>query len=62
VSTIVVPVYRLVFAIWNEIRSRRDRRFLSAMDDQGLADIGLYRGQIFDAVRSGHSSPWFNEA
>ena len=62
VSTILVLAYRLVSAIGSEIRSRRDRRLLSAMDDQGLGDLGLCRGQIFDAVRSGRASPWSTAA
>ena len=53
-STLVTPVA----AVWQELLSRRDRSLLAAMDDQGLSDIGLCRGQIFDAVRSGRVSAW----
>ena len=56
ISTILAPAYWLVAAVWQEVMSRRDRMLLSAMDDQGLSDIGLCRGQIFDAVRLGQAA------
>ena len=58
VSTLLTPVVALMAAVWQEFLSRRDRRLLAAMDDQGLSDIGLCRGQIFDAVRSGRVPAW----
>ena len=53
----LAPLGRFLVAIGVELQSRRDRRLLAAMDDQGLSDIGLCRGQIFDAVRGGRGTP-----
>lgn len=48
----------LMQAIAQETLSRRDRRLLAAMDDQGLCDIGLCRGQVHDAFLSRRSALW----
>jgi uncharacterized protein YjiS (DUF1127 family) len=46
-------VARIVAAIANELRIRRDMRQLMAMDDVMLKDIGLTRADIGAAVRYG---------
>jgi len=46
-------VARIVAAIAEELRIRRDMRELGAMDDGMLKDIGLARADIGSAVRYG---------
>ena len=50
---LLAPLLVLGAAVWQEFLSRRDRRLLSAMNDQELSDIGICRGQIFDVARLG---------
>ena len=44
---------RLLAAIAREVRLRRDMRALAELDDAGLHDIGLSRGEVEHAVRHG---------
>jgi uncharacterized protein YjiS (DUF1127 family) len=44
---------RLIAAIADELRIRRDMRQLAAMDDHRLKDIGMRRSQIEHCVRYG---------
>jgi uncharacterized protein YjiS (DUF1127 family) len=46
---------RALSFIAQEIRTRRDLRALSSLDDAALRDIGLARGGLEDAVRYGRS-------
>jgi uncharacterized protein YjiS (DUF1127 family) len=47
---------RLVQQLVTEFRYRSDIRTLQQFDDRALADIGLHRSQIEDAVRQGRPS------
>jgi uncharacterized protein YjiS (DUF1127 family) len=55
-SLTLAPLLAIVRFVMSEIRLRRDERLLMAMDDHQLADIGIGRSQIDDAVRSGRIS------
>jgi uncharacterized protein YjiS (DUF1127 family) len=52
------PVRALLAAIMREWCMRRDQRILAQMCEHELADIGITRPQIEDAVRYGRVSPW----
>jgi uncharacterized protein YjiS (DUF1127 family) len=61
-AILVAPFRTVVVRVVQELRLRRDLRLLSEMGDIELADIGLVRPQISDAVRSGRVSPWLDRA
>jgi uncharacterized protein YjiS (DUF1127 family) len=46
---------RLIAAVADELRARRDMRQLAAMDDHRLKDIGLRRSEIEHCVRYGRN-------
>ncbi|HYG91581.1 MAG TPA: DUF1127 domain-containing protein [Azospirillum sp.] len=50
----------IVGTFWNRIkrerRIRRDLRYVMALDDAILKDIGITRSMIEQAVRTGHPS------
>jgi uncharacterized protein YjiS (DUF1127 family) len=61
-ATLVAPFRTVAVRVVQELRMRRDLRLLSEMGDIELADMGLIRSQIADAVRSGRVSPWLDRA
>ena len=52
-GVVTAIVARIVAAIAEELRIRRDMRELRAMDDDMLEDIGLTRADIGSVVRYG---------
>jgi uncharacterized protein YjiS (DUF1127 family) len=59
-ATLVAPFVAVAGSLLRELRFRRDMSLLATMADHELADIGLVRSQITDAVRSGRLSPWLD--
>ena len=46
-----IPIPRIVRAVAQEVRIRRDARLLEEFSDRMLADIGISRSDIHGAVR-----------
>jgi uncharacterized protein YjiS (DUF1127 family) len=60
-ATTLAPLRAILAACVRELRTRRDQRILAEMGDYELADIGISRSQITDAVRYGRVSPWISQ-
>jgi uncharacterized protein YjiS (DUF1127 family) len=60
-SATFAPIRALGVAIMREVCLRRDQRLLAQMCEHELADIGIVRSQIEDAVRYGRVSPWLGK-
>jgi uncharacterized protein YjiS (DUF1127 family) len=58
ISATLVPLRALLAALMREWCMRRDQRLLAQMCEHELADMGITRAQIEDAVRFGRVSPW----
>ena len=56
VALLIRGCARLAQQLVTEFRYRSDIRTLQQFDDRALADIGLHRSQIEDAVRQGRPS------
>ena len=52
------PLGALLATVAREVRIRRDRRDLMELGDHELADIGVRRDQICDAIRTGRLSDY----
>lgn len=56
IALMVLAFAQLCRAVALELHRRKEARTLRALDDRMLADIGLQRGQIDRAVRTGRYS------
>ena len=58
IAAVMMPMRGVAAAVIRELQLRHDERMLARMDDHELSDLGIGRGQIPDAVRSGRISRW----